>query len=151
MADEQKAAYMISYYQNHKTERLKYQKEYRQSHKFEIAEYKKAYQKIHQKAYTKRYCKTLIGNLRHRFRQIKERCNNPKTVGYKYWGGRGIKCLFKSANEFIDYVTNDLGYDTIEKLKKLQIDRIDNDGHYEKGNIRFVTAKENCNNRQKRY
>lgn len=27
------------------------------------------------------------------------------------------------------------------------IDRIDNNGHYEKGNIRFVTHKENCNNR----
>lgn len=97
---------------------------------------------------SKKYQQTFIGNLRHRFRQMKERCNNPKDKDYKYYGGRSIKCLFKSANEFVNHIINDLSYDTFEKIKGLQIDRIDNNGHYELGNVRFVTPKENCNNRR---
>ena len=98
--------------------------------------------------YSKKYQQTFIGNLRHRFRQMKERCNNPRDKDYKNYGGRGVKCLFESADDFIRYVIDKLGYNTPEKIKGLQIDRIDNDGSYEKGNIRFITAKENCNNRQ---
>ena len=41
------------------------------------------------------------------------------------------------------YVIDELRVDP----RGLQIDRIDNDGHYEKGNIRFVTCVENNNNR----
>ncbi|KKK51461.1 hypothetical protein LCGC14_3114730 [marine sediment metagenome] len=78
---------------------------------------------------------------------MNQRCSDPKAHNYNRYGGRGIKCLFKSLDTFRDYVMNGSGYDTIEKLKGLQIDRIDNNGHYEKGNIRFVTAKENSNNR----
>ena len=44
-----------------------------------------------------------------------------------------------SMNEFIEHILNDL-----------QIERIDNSGHYEKGNIKLTTAKEQANNRRKR-
>lgn len=93
--------------------------------------------------YSKKYRKTLVGCLRSRFRTIKQRCNNPNCLNYKYYGGRGIKCLFESSQEFVDYVINKLKADP----RGLEIDRIDNNGHYEPDNIRFVTAKVNANNR----
>lgn len=108
-------------------------KQYRQTHRKQIAKY------------DRKYRKTLVGYLRHIFRSIKQRCNNPKQPVYKYYGGRGIKCLFKSSQEFVDYVMNELKIDP----RGLQIDRINNNGHYEKGNIRFVTHSENLKNRKR--
>lgn len=109
-------------------------KKYRQRHRSEIAKDKRDHRK------------TFIGRLRSCFQDINKRCNNPKDKAYKYYGGRGIQNRFESTNEFIDYVINILKVDP----RGFTIDRIDNDGHYEKGNIRFVTHKENCNNRRKR-
>jgi len=126
--------YHRKYYQAHKIEKARTMKRYQQSHKSKLADYDKKYQK------------TLLGHLHKRFITIEQRCDNPEHSNYKYYGGHGIKCLFKNANEFIDYVVNELKVDP----RGLQIDRIDNDGHYEKGNIRFVTAKVNSNNRRKR-
>jgi len=101
--------------------------------------------KVERNEYRKRYYKTVIGCLRARFHCMRRRCANPKDIGYKYYGGRGIKCLFRSSDEFVDYVINVLKIDP----RGLQIDRIDNNGHYEPSNIRFTTAKENSNNRRK--
>ena len=107
------------------------------------------YRKLHKtKAaeYNRKYKRTLAGNLRIRFTQMRHRCNNSRNSEYKNYGGRGIRCLFKNADEFVDYVINKLQVDPFG----LTIDRIDNDGNYEPGNIRFVTHKENCNNRRKK-
>lgn len=91
--------------------------------------------------------KTLQGFLRGTYANIKKRCNNENCKDYKYYGGRGIKCRFNSFDDFADYVINVLQVEP----RGLTIDRIDNDGHYEKGNIRFVTQAENNNNRRKNY
>lgn len=64
---------------------------------------------------------------------------------YNRYGGRGIRCKFNSFEEFFCYIVNTLEIDP----RGLQIDRVNNNGHYEIDNIRFVTAKENCNNREK--
>ena len=93
----------------------------------------------------RKYRKTINGRLRIMYSNIKQRCNNSKNKRYKDYGGRGIENRFKSPDGFVDYVVNILKVNPIG----LQIDRINNDGHYEKGNIRFVTAKENSNNRRK--
>ena len=91
----------------------------------------------------KKYHSTLNGYLRCIYGGIKARCNSSKHVHYSRYGGRGIKCLFASLDNFRDYVINTLEVDP----RGLQIDRINNDGNYEPGNIRFVTAKVNSNNR----
>jgi hypothetical protein len=97
----------------------------------------------------KLYSKTFIGHLRQHFAAIKQRCINPNHPAYKHYGGREIECRFKNANSFITYVRGVLGFNTLEKLKELTIDRIDNNGHYEPGNIQFITQAENMKNRRK--
>lgn len=126
------------------------QKIYRQSSKGKQVKNKlaKKYYQAHKIECCKRnrkYEQTLIGYLRRRFYGIKQRCNNPKSMAYKHYGGRGIKCRFKNANDFIDCVINVLKIDP----HGLDIDRINNNGHYERGNIRFITHSENLKNRRK--
>ncbi len=121
-------------------------KAYYKTHKEEIVRRQKAYDQIHKVEKKKSNMtrrQTVIGCLLGIFSDMKRRCNNPKAGNYKWYGGRGIKVCFKSANEFVDYVVNELCVDP----RGLQIDRIDNEGNYESGNIRFVTAKMNCQNR----
>ncbi|KKN68772.1 hypothetical protein LCGC14_0447920 [marine sediment metagenome] len=101
--------------------------------------------KVEENKRCKKYHQTIIGCLHNRFINIKQRCNDPKIKSYKNYGGRGIKCLFKSFNEFADHVINELKVDP----RDLTVDRINNDGHYEPGNIRFVTQAENNRNKRK--
>ena len=92
----------------------------------------------------RKYYNTDVGHLRRVFNAMKQRCDNPNNKDFKSYGGRGIKNKFKSSDEFVDYVLLDLCVDP----RGLEVDRIDNDGNYEKGNIRFVTRKINNGNRR---
>ncbi len=94
----------------------------------------------------KTYGETINGKLNQTYHHMLGRCNYPNHIAYHRYGGRGIEVLFKSFTEFADYVINVLQIDP----RGLTIDRIDNDGHYEPGNIRFVTHKENCQNQGSR-
>ncbi len=86
---------------------------------------------------------SIRGYLQSVFSSMKRRCENPDDPAYKWYGGRGIRVCFKSSDEFIDYVVNELKVDP----RGFDIDRIDNNDDYKPGNIRFVTHKENCNNK----
>ncbi len=125
----------------------KWQKEHPVNLKKSISKYRetnKGKQAKHRNALT--YRQSIKGYLQEVFHHIKDRCNNPNTYNYNCYGGRGIQNKFTSLDDFRNYIIS-LGYDTYEKIKGLQIDRINNDGNYEPGNIRFVTCKENCNNK----
>ena len=131
-------------------------KKYHQTNKGKIAQ-KKYHQKYYatdngkatQKRGNQKYRNTVSGYLRSVYTNLNRRCNNLKNKDYSCYGGRGIENKF-TLGDFRKYITIDLGYDTIEKIKGLQIDRINNNGNYEPGNIRFVTPKVNANNRRKR-
>lgn len=75
---------------------------------------------------------------------ILRRCLNPNFKNYKNYGGRGIK-VCESWLKFENFF-QDMG----NRPVTLQIDRIDNDGNYEPGNCRWVTAKENSLNKKRK-
>lgn len=114
--------------------------EYNQTHKAERAKYNQEHKTENTKRSRKRR-QTIKGYLYDRFSGIKQRCNNPNNPRYSRYGGRGIECRFEDAYDFIIHVTIDLKLDTVEKLKGLEIHRI-NDGHYEKDGIEFLTKAE---------
>lgn len=76
------------------------------------------------------------------FIAARQRCTNPKTAGYELYGGRGIKFLFGSFEEFYAEIG-------ARPSAKHSLDRYPNfNGHYEAGNVRWATAHEQ--NRNKR-
>ena len=104
--------------------------------------------RMQKKADVKSY-NTIDGYLGRVYNSMNQRCNSKKYIYYKDYGGRGIRNKFKSLDSFRDYVKNVLRYIVRGSLRGLQIDRINNDGNYEPGNIRFVTRRANMNNRRK--
>lgn len=86
-------------------------------------------------------------SLRHWANSARQRCINPKSVGYKDYGGRGIRFEFSSPTEAITYVWGNLG----PKPEGMEIDRINNDGHYAPGNLRYATRSEQQQNKRAYY
>lgn len=73
------------------------------------------------------------------------RCNNPMDKSYHNYGARGIKFLFPDVYDAADWVIANLGY---RPQGKYSIDRIDNNRHYEMGNLRWATDQEQANNKR---
>lgn len=70
----------------------------------------------------------------------KGRCENEKNKDYPRYGGRGIKFLFESFENFFA----ELG----ARPKGTSIDRIENDGNYEPGNVRWATLSQQNKNKR---
>lgn len=69
------------------------------------------------------------------------RCQNPQHQAFNNYGGRGIKFQFTSFEEFL----TDIGRCPTPKHS---LDRIDNNGHYEIGNVRWATHSQQSHNRR---
>lgn len=75
------------------------------------------------------------------FLNAKYRCTNPKLPKYSDYGGRGIRFLFATFEEFLAEVGN--------RPLGTTLDRRDNDGNYEKGNVRWVNRSTQTKNQHR--
>jgi hypothetical protein len=74
--------------------------------------------------------------------KLKHRCSNSNNPGYARYGGRGITVCDRWKDSFENFF-EDMGE---RPSPKHSIDRIDNDGNYEKSNCRWGTDTEQMNN-----
>ena len=80
------------------------------------------------------------------WRHIKERCGNKNNKRYRDYGGRGIS-ICKEWKESFEVFFKYVGP---RPAPHLSIDRINNDGNYEQGNVRWATRSQQQRNKRKR-
>lgn len=76
-----------------------------------------------------------------RFHMAKHRCENKDCKDYHNYGGRGIKFKFKDYKEMLAALGPCPG-------PEYTMDRINSNGHYEAGNVRWADKKEQARNRR---
>lgn len=75
------------------------------------------------------------------FENLETRCNNENYHLYHLYGGRGIRSEYAGFLDFYDDVGS-------RPSPEHSIDRIDNDGNYRRGNVRWATRAQQCRNRR---
>lgn len=71
----------------------------------------------------------------------KYRCTSPRCDKWAEYGGRGIQFRFESFEEFLAVVG--------PRPQGTSLERIDCNGHYELGNVKWATKSEQMKNRRR--
>lgn len=79
------------------------------------------------------------------WRSMKARCANPKDRRFNDYGGRGIRVCDRWRNSYPAFLA-DVGR---RPSSAHSIDRIDNNGHYEPGNVRWATPEQQAANKSR--
>lgn len=75
---------------------------------------------------------------------MKQRCSNPRGSGWEDYGGRGITVCNRWRDSFENFLA-DMGE---RPDAEHSLDRIDPNGNYEPGNVRWATRKVQCANKR---
>ena len=102
----------------------------------------------HQRMIETNFCHGWAGTSEYRawFDMIK-RCTDPSCRAYSYYGARGIKLSEEWINDFTPFIKH-IGP---KPFKSYELDRVDNDGDYVPGNVRWVSRKINSCNKRNSY
>lgn len=73
------------------------------------------------------------------------RCTNKNERSYENYGGRGIECKFPTTEIMTKWILDNLGP---KPSKDYSLDRVDNNKHYEPGNLRWATREEQARNKR---
>ena len=79
---------------------------------------------------------------------IKSKCYNKRFPDFKYYGARGITLFEEWLDDFdcfVDYIIKELG----PRPNDMSLDRINNNGNYEPGNLRWATPSQQASNQRK--
>jgi hypothetical protein len=74
---------------------------------------------------------------------IRARTSNPRSISYKNYGGRGIKCLIDRHELKRLWIRDGAHF-----LKRPSIDRINSNGNYQYKNCRYIELSENIGRRK---
>lgn len=83
--------------------------------------------------------------------EMRARCGNPNNQRYRRYGGRGIAVCVEWEDSFEAFFSHIGPRPTQpENKREYSLDRIDPDGDYRPGNVRWATAVVQANNRSRK-
>lgn len=110
-----------------------YEVAYRETHRAEIRE--------HHRRWRARHVERIA------LRAARDRCTNPNDRSYPDYGGRGIRYeMPEDLREATTVLIAAIG----RRPEGMSLDRIDNEGHYRLGNLRWATKSEQSANQRRR-